>query len=64
MTQPISRYFNLRDREIHVSQWGAPEKPALVMWHGLARTGRDFDTIARALSDQYFILAPDTLGRD
>ncbi|MEQ8447116.1 MAG: alpha/beta hydrolase [Pelagibacterium sp.] len=63
MTQPISRYFNLRDREIHVSQWGAPEKPALVMWHGLARTGRDFDTIARALSDQYFILAPDTLGR-
>ncbi len=63
MTEPVSRYFALRDREIHVSQWGTPDKPALIMWHGLARTGRDFDTIARALRDQYFILAPDTLGR-
>ncbi|WP_404405674.1 alpha/beta fold hydrolase [Pelagibacterium halotolerans] len=63
MTQPISRYFTLRHREIHVTQWGTSDKPALVMWHGLARTGRDFDTIARALSGEYFILAPDTLGR-
>ena len=63
MTGRRSAYFTLRDREIHVSLWGDESRPALVMWHGLARTGRDFDTIAAALKDEYFILAPDTLGR-
>ncbi len=33
------------------------------MWHGLARTGRDFDEAAAALSDSYFVICPDTLGR-
>lgn len=63
MTERRSAYFTLRGREIHVSLWGSEGNPALVMWHGLARTGRDFDTIAAALKDDYFILAPDTLGR-
>lgn len=63
MTGRRSAYFTLRGREIHVSLWGDESRPALVMWHGLARTGRDFDTIAAALQDEYFILAPDTLGR-
>lgn len=48
---------------MHVSEWGRPESPALVMWHGLARTGRDFDAAAEALSDSYFVLCPDTIGR-
>jgi pimeloyl-ACP methyl ester carboxylesterase len=63
MSGPRSSYFTLRDREIHITLWGDPGRPALVMWHGLARTGRDFDTLAQALEDDYFILAPDTLGR-
>ncbi len=63
MSRPRSSYFTLRDREIHVTQWGDPARPALVLWHGLARTGRDFDTLAEALADDYSILAPDTLGR-
>jgi pimeloyl-ACP methyl ester carboxylesterase len=48
---------------MHVTEWGAPDRPALVMWHGLARTGRDFDEAAAALSDSYFVICPDTLGR-
>ena len=63
MSGPHSTYFTLRNREIHVTQWGDADKPALVLWHGLARTGRDFDTLAESLEDEYFILAPDTLGR-
>ena len=51
------------DHEIHVTEWGDPAKPGLVMWHGLARTGRDFDELAAALSDSYFVICPDTLGR-
>jgi pimeloyl-ACP methyl ester carboxylesterase len=58
-----STYIDAAGYEMHVTEWGDPSKPALVMWHGLARTGRDFDEAATALSDSYFILCPDTLGR-
>ena len=58
-----SRYVTLLDREIHYVEWGERGQPPLVMWHGLARTGRDFDDIAAALSDQWHVVAPDTIGR-
>jgi pimeloyl-ACP methyl ester carboxylesterase len=58
-----SAYVPAAGFEMHVTEWGEPGKPALVMWHGLARTGRDFDEAAQALSDSYFVLCPDTLGR-
>jgi pimeloyl-ACP methyl ester carboxylesterase len=63
MIAPRSTYVPAAGFELHVTEWGDPEKPALVMWHGLARTGRDFDEAAAALSDSYFVLCPDTLGR-
>jgi pimeloyl-ACP methyl ester carboxylesterase len=44
-------------------EWGAPGAQALVMWHGLARTGRDFDCIAAALADRFHIICPDMIGR-
>ena len=58
-----SRYVKAQGREVHYTEWGAPGAPALVMWHGLARTGRDFDVIAGALSDRFHIVCPDTIGR-
>jgi pimeloyl-ACP methyl ester carboxylesterase len=58
-----SRYLTCAGREIHFMDWGAPSAPAVVMWHGLARTGRDFDDIAGALSTTYRVICPDTLGR-
>src|SRR5690606_3112364 len=63
MNSPRSAYVEAAGFEIHVSEWGDPARPALVMWHGLARTGRDFDEAASALSDTYFVICPDTLGR-
>ena len=60
---PRSTYIPAAGFELHVTEWGDPKKPALVMWHGLARTGRDFDEAAEALSDHYFVICPDTLGR-
>lgn len=60
---PQSRYFILHDREIHVTEWGTPGAEPLVMWHGLARTGRDFDDLAAILADRYHIIVPDTIGR-
>ena len=63
MTKPRSTYVTAGEFEVHVTEWGEPSRPALVMWHGLARTGRDFDEAAEALSDTYFVICPDTLGR-
>lgn len=63
MTNPRSLYLTIAGHEMHVTEWGDPAAPALVMWHGLARTGRDFDTLARHLSDRWRVIAPDTIGR-
>lgn len=63
MSGPRSRYVTILDREIHYMEWGEPGRPPLVMWHGLARTSRDFDDIAAAFAADWHIVAPDTIGR-
>jgi pimeloyl-ACP methyl ester carboxylesterase len=60
---PISHYLRCCEREIHFVEWGRKDAPPLVLWHGLARTGRDFDDIAQALANDYRIVCPDTIGR-
>jgi pimeloyl-ACP methyl ester carboxylesterase len=45
-------------------EWGDPHNPrVLVCVHGLTRQGRDFDTLARGLSDHYRVVCPDVVGR-
>jgi pimeloyl-ACP methyl ester carboxylesterase len=45
-------------------QWGNPANPrVLVCVHGLTRQGRDFDTLASSLCDQYRVICPDVVGR-
>ena len=61
--KPSSRYVTVAGREMHYVEWGPTSARAVVMWHGLARTGRDFDTIAAALSDRFRVICPDTVGR-
>lgn len=64
MTQlPAFSFIPILGHEIHVTEWGDRASPPLVMWHGLARSGRDFDELARALAQEYFIICPDTIGR-
>ncbi|MEW5887548.1 MAG: alpha/beta hydrolase [Pseudomonadota bacterium] len=58
-----SNYITVLDRELHYTEWGAANRDTVIMWHGLARTGRDFDDIAQALSDRYRVICPDTIGR-
>ncbi len=60
MSGPVSKYVTILDRELHYVEWGDASKPKLVLWHGLARTGRDFDDLAEALSSRWHIVAPDT----
>jgi len=58
-----SFYLKVHDHEIHITEWGDPNSKPLIMWHGLSRTGRDFDVIAQHLSRRFFVLCPDTIGR-
>ena len=48
-------------------EWNATGNPAhphvVVCVHGLSRQGRDFDTLARALSQHARVVCPDVVGR-
>ncbi|QJW84204.1 alpha/beta hydrolase [Ramlibacter terrae] len=60
---PTSHYVTCAGREIHYTEWGAQNAPTVIAWHGLARTGRDMDELAQALSDRFRVVCPDTIGR-
>jgi len=45
-------------------EWGDPRnRDVLVCVHGLTRTARDFDALARALCAQFRVVCPDIAGR-
>ena len=45
-------------------EWGDPRnRDVLLCVHGLTRTGRDFDALARALCGQFRVVCPDIAGR-
>ena len=45
-------------------QWGSSDNErVLVCVHGLARNGRDFDDLAKALARDYRVICPDVVGR-
>lgn len=45
-------------------EWGDPRnRDVLVCVHGLTRTARDFDELARALCSQFRVVCPDVAGR-
>ena len=58
-----SRYLVCEGREIHFTEWGEPHAPAIIAWHGLARTARDMDDIAAHLAPRWRVICPDTIGR-
>jgi pimeloyl-ACP methyl ester carboxylesterase len=63
MTTPASRYLTCLGHEIHFMEWGAGQAGTVVAWHGLARTSRDMDEIAKRLSTRWRVICPDTIGR-
>ena len=61
---PTSNYLRCAGREIHYLDWGAPDAPVVIAWHGLARTGRDMDELAAHLVGRgWRVVCPDTVGR-
>lgn len=60
---PSHHFITCQNLEIHYVEWGDPTAPAVICWHGLTRTGRDFDELAAALATRYRVICPDTPGR-
>jgi pimeloyl-ACP methyl ester carboxylesterase len=59
-----SNYTQLAGYEIHWMDWGRAGDPAVIAWHGLARTGRDMDELAAHFAGRGFrVICPDTIGR-
>lgn len=45
-------------------EWGDPDNDHVVLCvHGLTRSGRDFDPLARRLASDYRVVCPDIVGR-
>lgn len=55
--------FKQRFRRLHVTAWGQRGAPVVICVHGLSRVGRDFDALAAALCDRFYVLCPDLPGR-
>ena len=67
---PVALDRTLAPAQQHRMAWwewnatGNPEHPHVVVCvHGLSRQGRDFDTLARALSAHARVICPDVVGR-
>ena len=46
------------------TEWGDPANPrVLVCVHGLTRSGRDFDEVAKVMAREYRVICPDVAGR-
>jgi pimeloyl-ACP methyl ester carboxylesterase len=58
-----SHYLRCAGRELHYTEWGSGNAEVVIAWHGLARTCRDMDELARHLARRYRVICPDTLGR-
>ncbi|QNI03605.1 alpha/beta hydrolase [Halomonas sp. SH5A2] len=56
-------YISVRQLEIAVRIWHPDAPNTVVAWHGLARHGGDFESLARKLGPQWRVIAPDTPGR-
>ena len=49
---------------MHYVEWGDPAAERVVICvHGLTRNGRDFDTLAQALAQDFRVICPDVAGR-
>jgi esterase len=50
--------------KLHYESWGRRGLPPVLLVHGLRAYGKWFEALGSALSDRYFIVAPDLRGRN
>ena len=60
--QPADRFLTVNGLRIHYLDWGSPEKPPLIMLHGIGRVAHTFDHIAPHFASKYHVMAIDMRG--
>ncbi len=55
-------YVEANGLRFHYLDWGSPEKPPLVLLHGVGQTCHTWDLFAAAMSDHFHVMAFDQRG--
>ncbi|SAK66602.1 alpha/beta hydrolase fold protein [Caballeronia hypogeia] len=68
LSEPRQRFVQCASpgglHRVAYTEWGDPANPRVLLCvHGLTRTGRDFDKLARSFSHEYRVVCPDVVGR-
>jgi pimeloyl-ACP methyl ester carboxylesterase len=61
-TRPTDHSLEVHALRLHYVDWGAPDRPPLVMVHGLDRVARTFDHLAMHFATRYHVIAVDMRG--
>jgi pimeloyl-ACP methyl ester carboxylesterase len=59
---PTSHYYVSQRLRLHYVDWGNPDAPTLVLVHGNRDHARSWDWVARALRQDWHVVAPDLRG--
>lgn len=59
---PSSSFFFSQRLKLHYLDWGNEGRPPLLLIHGGRDHARNWDWVARALRDEYHVIAPDLRG--
>jgi pimeloyl-ACP methyl ester carboxylesterase len=59
---PMSHTYYSQRLRLHYVDWGNPGAPLLLLIHGTRDHCRNWDWVARALRDDYHVIAPDLRG--
>ena len=59
---PSSSFYISQRLRLHFVDWGGEGKPPLLLVHGGRDHARNWDWVARALRDEYHVIAPDLRG--
>jgi len=61
-TAYVDKYANVNGLRLHYLDWGSPEKPAMILLHGIARHAHTFDHLAPHFARNFHVLAIDMRG--
>jgi len=61
-SNPADKFVTVNGLRIHYLEWGSPDKPPLIMLHGIARVAHTFDHIAPHFAPKYHVMAVDMRG--
>ena len=58
----VDKYVNVNGLRLHYLDWGSPDKPPMILLHGIARHAHTFDHLAPHFAGSFHVLAIDLRG--